>query len=192
MSDDQDECMKRIEPLFGHLHAALHEGMHLYQSETSAKAKAQHRDRTAAGAVYDHAFHSLRERAEGLTGLNFLNINQLEVANYLDRAVLRLKKVNGAGRSRNYQTEQQQRYDDQEDIPGIPPAAVRLVVGYEPDESFTSIKRVIVARPMGRVILWTAQIVVTDEAATWEDITPARFEGTDAVDFRTGRRRWAR
>jgi hypothetical protein len=108
--------------------------------------------------------------------------------NYFDLALLRLKKVNGAGRSRNVLTKQQRDYDDQKPIPGLPPAAVRLVVGYQPDAAFSVIERVIVSRPLGKEILWSAQIVVADEAPAWFDVTPTRLAGTEAVDFDAARR----
>ncbi len=189
MSADQDDCMSCIEPLFKVLHDSLYDGMAFYLSRYTKKVLAQHRDRTSANCVYDHAFHNLREHLEGKPGCHFLNRRGLEVLNYFDLALLRLKKVNGAGRARNLLTKQQRDYDDQKPIPGLPDAAVRLVVGYQPDPAFSAVERVIVSRPLGKTIRWTAQIVVLDDAPKWFDITPARLAGTEAVDFDAARRR---
>lgn len=190
MSADQDDCMSRIEPQFKVLHDSLCDGMAFYLSKYIKKVLAQHRDRTSANCVYDHAFHNLRERLEGEPGCHFLNHRGLEVLNYFDLALLRLKKVNGAGRARNLLTKQQRDYDDQKSIPGLPDAAVRLVVGYQPDPAFSAVERVIVSRPLGKTIRWTAQIVGADDALIkWFDITPARLAGTEAVDFDAARRR---
>lgn len=188
MSEDQDHCMGLIKPLLPAVHEALRFGMDFYQKKYSTKVVAQHRDRTAADCVYDHAFHRFRELLDGKRGNHFLNINGLELLNHRDIAVLRLKKVNGSGRWRNAQTAQQQDFDDQKPFAEFPPEAVRLVAGYEPDAAFSTIERVIISRPMGRKILWAAQVVIVDEAASWVDITPARLEGTERVDFRPRRR----
>jgi hypothetical protein len=180
--------MSRIEPLFRPLHDALYDGMGLYQSKYIKKVVAQHRDRTAANCVYDHSFHNLRERLEGEPGCHFLNVRGLEVLNYFDLALLRLKKVNGAGRARNLLTRQQRDYDNQKPLPNLPPEAARLVIGYQPDAAFSAIERVIVSRPLRKTIQWASQIVILDDAPSWIDITPARFTGTDETDFDASRR----
>jgi hypothetical protein len=189
MDTDQEDCMGRVEPLFRPLHEALHHGMGFYQENYSAEVIAQQRDRTAANCVYDHGFHRLKELLDQEPGCHFLSIRGLEVLNYYDLAVLRLKKVNGAGRWKNYQTPQQHDFDYQLPLPGLPAEAVRLVIGYAPDEAFTTVERIIVSRPLGKTIRWTAQIVVIDDVASWADITPARIPGTERVDFEAGRRR---
>jgi hypothetical protein len=163
--------------------------MTFYQENYSAKVIAQQRDRTAANCVYDHGFHRMKEQLDQSPGCNFLHVRGLEVLNYLDLAVIRLKKVNGAGRWRNYQTKQQQNFDDQLPLRGLPLEAVRLVVGYQPDAAFTAIERIIVARPLGKTIRWTAQIIMADEKMSWVDITPERIPGTERTDFNPARRR---
>jgi hypothetical protein len=191
MVDDQDECTSRIEPLFRPLHDSLRDGMEFYQDPKnySPVAIAQQRDRTAAGCVNDHAFHKLRERLDGVPGHHFLNIRGLEVLNYKDLAVIRIKKVNGAGRGRNYKTPQQKDYDDQKSCDELPPAAVRLVAGYQPDPAFSAVRRVIISKPLGKTILWAAQIVPAEDGAAWVDITPARLAGTGRTDFDAARGR---
>jgi hypothetical protein len=189
MDQDQEDCMGRIEPLFRPLHDALHHGMAFYQANYSAEAIAQQRDRTAANCVYDHGFHRIKEVLGEESGCHFLSMRGLEVLNYFDLAVLRFKKVNGAGRWRNYGTPPQHDFDYQLPLPGLPKEAVRLVIGYEPDAAFTSVERIIVSRPLGKTIRWTAQIVVIEETASWTDITTARIAGTERVDFMAGRRR---
>jgi hypothetical protein len=191
MTEDQERCMALIDPLLKPLHDSFLDGMAFYNNPEnySPIALAQHRDRSSANNVYDHAFHALRGRVDGTPGYHFLNIRGLEVLNYCDEAVVRLKKVNGAGRGRNVLTDQQQEYDDQKPLPGLPDAAVRLVAGYQPDPAFTSVQRVIVSRPIGKNIIWAAQIVFVEDAAQWIDITPERLPGTDRVDFDIARRR---
>jgi hypothetical protein len=97
-------------------------------------------------------------------GLHLLNVH--------DKVLIRAKKVDENGRHRNSDTAQQRAFDAQEDLPGLPPAAARLVIGYQPDPAFSEVERVIVRRPLGR---WVSQILETDETATWEDITPVEL-----------------
>jgi hypothetical protein len=189
MDQDQEDCMGRIEPLFRPLYDSLHHGMMFYHENYTAEAIAQQRDRTAANCVYDHGFHRIKELLGEEPGCHFLSVQGLQVLNYCDLAVLRFKKLNGAGRWRNYQTAQQHDFDYQLPLPGLPNAAVRLVIGYEPDATFTAVERIIVSRPLGKTIRWTAQIVVIDETAIWTDITPVRLAGTERVDLSIGRRR---
>jgi hypothetical protein len=126
----------------------------------------------------------IRRRLDGQHGCNLLDVRGFHVLNYRDEAVLRFKKVDSSGRHSAYQTDQQKEFDDQKTIPGIPPAAVRLTCGYQNSPSGDAIERIIIARPMGRSILWTSQVTVIDAAADWVDITPERLPGTGRVDFR--------
>ena len=96
------------------------------------------------------------------------NLRQMEVLNYQDRALIRLKRVNGAGRASNLPTGQQQDYDDQKILPGLPEGAVRLVAGYQADAMFMAIDRIIISRPIGREIEWAAQVTIFNKMASWE------------------------
>jgi hypothetical protein len=182
---NQEECMARIEPIIKILHDSLLDGMAFYQhpKNYSAAAMAQQRERTVAGCVNDHAFHRLRELLEGTAGCRFPSIRGLEVLDYRGIALVRVKKVNGAGRGRNAVTRQQTDYDAQLPLPGLPPEAVRLVAGYQPDAAFNSVQREIISRPLGKTILWAAQVVIADDDISWIDITPARLPETGRTDF---------
>lgn len=185
MSADQEESMALIEPILQILHDSLYNGMGFYKDSKnySAAAAAQQRDRTAAGCVNDHAFHSLREALEGQAGCRFPSIRGLEVLDHKGKALIRIKKVNGAGRGRNATTQQQIDYDAQLPLPGLPPKAIRLVAGYQADPAFNSVQRVIISAPLGKTISWAAQVVILEGATSWVDITPPRFAGTENTDF---------
>ena len=194
MEADQDRCMRIIEPVLGVLYDCLHDGMAFYNDPAnySAEALAQQRGRTATNCVYDHAFHRARELLSERQGCHFLNMRGLEVLNVKDEAVIRLKKVNGIGQGRNYQTPQQRHYNDQLSFPELPDAAVRLVAGYQPDAMFTAIDRVIISRPIGRNIEWAAQVNRFDERMMWEIITSPALDGFNRRDFDPARRRGGR
>ena len=127
--------------------------------------------------------------ADSTLGLHPLARRGLHVLNYKDQTLARFKKVKPNGKHSNYQTKQQQDYDDQKSFPGFPEPAYRLTVGYHLDASGAYLERIMIARPLGRSIFWTAQVSVLDGLAQWEDITPKRFTGTDGADFDAKRAR---
>ncbi len=184
MFEDQQKCMGIVEPLFVAFHEGWHSAHKLYREEYPVAVRAEHDDALAAQCVRRHMLLEVIRRLDGQEGCTLLNIQGFRVLNYRDKAVLRFKKVDEAGRHSAYQTDQQREFDNQDPLPGIPPAAVRLTCGYQNDLAGEAIERVIVSRPMGRSIVWAAQIVILDEKVAWVDITPRRLDGTDRVDFR--------
>src|SRR5690606_26594792 len=101
----------------------------------SPAARAEHTDRAAANNVYSHADRRWQSAFDGFHGVAFLNVRGLHLLNYMDRVVVRIKKVRANGQHSNYQTKQQRDYDRQEPIPGLPAPARRLTAGYQLDPS---------------------------------------------------------
>jgi tryptophan 2,3-dioxygenase len=185
MSDDHDQehCMKLAEPLLSDLHAVWHHAFEMYQ-RMPAEFTAEHDDTTVANCIRSHAWTEVLRRFDGRSGFVLMRLRGLNLLLHKDETVWRFKLVDGAGRHSNYQTQQQRDFDDQLELPGIPPAAVRLTSGYQPDEAAQAIERIVVARPLGPSIRWVAQVNVIDGTSTWTDITPVRLPGTSRVDYR--------
>ncbi len=182
--DDQNEAMAAAEPVLSVVYGILEDAVLFYFSDHySNEARAEHDDRAMANCIYAHAEKRMVRAAESIEGLVAINVRGLRVLSYRDHALLRFKKVKPNGKHSNYQTKQQRDYDDQLTIPGLPEPAFRLTVGYETDASGSVLERIMIARPNGRDILWTAQVMMIDDTAVWEDITPRRFTGTDFSDF---------
>lgn len=182
--EDQQAAMRDIQPLLPGIHAVFRDAFALYQGpDYSDRVRAEHNDRAAANNMYAHVEKKAIEVFDGIPGVAFINVNSLHVLNYKDLALLRFKKVRANGRHSNVQTDQQRDYDDQLSIPGLPDRARRLTAGYQLDAAGTSIERVIISRPIGRTILWAAQVLADESRAEWEDITTKRFAGTSPVDF---------
>jgi hypothetical protein len=96
--------------------------------------------------------------------------------------VLRLKKMDEDGKSRNYPTKQAQDYDAQRELPGLPLPPVRLTAGYWLDRTGQMINRVQIARPNGRRLpTWCAAVVPREERRAgeriWIDVTRQRGFG---------------
>lgn len=181
---DQISAMALAEPLLPTLHSILDESVDFYFGEDySDAARAQHDGRAMKSCIYSHAETRAYQIECDLPGLNVIDVRGLKVLNYLDKVVFRLKNVNSEGRHSNNDTQQQRDFDDQRPLEGLPDAAIRLVAGYQLDESGSSLERIMIARRIGRNVAWTAQVSIIDEAVEWEDITPQRFTGTGGIDF---------
>jgi|GraSoiStandDraft_4_1057263.scaffolds.fasta_scaffold50720_4 hypothetical protein len=183
MEEDLLRCMELISPLLVSLHDEWRGAHQLYQQRYPADILAEHDESTAASCVRAHMLMAVMRRFDGTDGCHVLDINGLKVLNYRDLAVFRFKKVDAAGRHQNYQTEQQKDFDGQLPLPNLP-AAVRLTSGYQLDISGQAIERIIIARPLGTSIMWTAQVNVIEDQASWIDITPRRLAGTERFDYR--------
>jgi hypothetical protein len=188
MDEDEDRCMALAEPLLRDMHDAWFASFDLYRSKYPEEIIAEHDDTTTANCIRSHVWTEVTRRFYGRPGCHLLTVKRLKLLNYQDLLVWRFKQVNEEGRHRNYQTKQQKDFDDQLPLIGIPDAATRLTSGYQPDPLGQIIERIIVARPIGRGVVWAAQINVVGDVAAWTDITARRLPGTERVDFR-GRRR---
>lgn len=170
---DQQNVMAVLAPFLPRLHAIFPAALNLYNQEVGPQARAEHNTRAIANAVWCHAWAGFRREFMDEPGFHFLERRGLEVLNIRDELVLRAKKVDENGRHQNADTRQQREFDAQLPLEGLPPAAIRVIIGYQPDEAFSVVERVTVRRPRG---LWVSQIVDVDEAAEepqrWIDITP--------------------
>lgn len=191
--EDQSRAMEIAEPILPGLYGVLDDAVAFYfGSDYTDRARAEHTERAVANCIYAHAEKRMVPLAEETPGLNIIDLRSLKVANYQDKALFRFKRVRSNGQHRNVQTKQQQNYDDQRPFSELPDPAVRLTVGYELDEVGAALKRVMIARPMGTTIFWTAQVVMESGAAQWQDITPRRFASTEGIDFDADRARGRR
>jgi hypothetical protein len=181
---DQNEAMDSLSPILTTVHGILQESVaHYFSDAYTDAARVDHDNRAVANCIYSHAEKRMMAAAEVVDGVVPIRLRGLVVLNYRDKVLTRFKKVNGNGRHSNYLTKQQLAYDDQLTLPGIPDAARRLTVGYELDAEGLGLKQIMITRPMGRSILWTAQVTVDSDIARWEDITPQKFSGMGASDF---------
>ena len=174
---NQDECMAFLQPWFERLHAPFPKAMRMYNEDYPAHVRAEHNDSVTSHNVHSHVVAEFMREFADEPGFNFLKPRGLHILNIYDRVVGRFKKVDGEGRHRNADTEQQRKFDRQEPLPGLPPEALRVTFGYQPDPAFSKCERVLVACPQGKEIRWAAQIVDIDDVYSWVEITPARLVG---------------
>jgi hypothetical protein len=177
---DQAEIMSLLAPYLTRMYPLFPKAVDFYNASIAPQARAQHSDRARANAIWCHLWHGFQEEFGTDAGFHFLNVGNLNVLNIGDKLLLRPKKVDANGRHRNASTLQQRQFDAQTDLPGLPPQAARIIMGYQPDAAFSCVERVTVRRPHGA---WVSQIVDTGTDCVWEDITPRE------LPFREARRK---
>jgi hypothetical protein len=180
---DLTDCMKLVEPLLVGLSECWEAADKTYREEYSDRARAEHTESVAAQCRRQHMWMEVVGRYDGVPGCNLLEVRGLKLLNWWDQAVIRFKKVDGAGRHQNFPTPQQNDFDDQLPLPNLPAEAVRLTSGYQLDASGEFMERKIVARVRKKSVLWAAQVDVEEQEASWIDISPRRFAGTGRFDF---------
>lgn len=169
---DQERIMGLLEPYLRRIYPIFPAAVDLYNSEVTPLARADHDIRAISSVTWCHVWEGFKREFMDEPGFNFLDFRGLHVLNIRDELVVRGKKVDEEGRHRNAKTAQQKKFDSQQPLPGLPPAASRVVIGYQPDIAFSCVERVTVRRPKGR---WVSQIIEHADAFSWVDITPAEL-----------------
>lgn len=109
-----------------------------------------------------------RVRSHDLQGLKLWQFEDADV-------VIRFKKMDEDGRTRNYPTKQAKAFDRQMELPGLPAPPVRLTAGYLLDATGTELVRSQVAKPFGRETNWCVAVVPEEERVSgeriWVDVT---------------------
>jgi hypothetical protein len=191
MGNEQERELAVAEPLLREFHDAWHAAAALYATYP-AEAIAEHNDTTAANCVRCHMVHEVMRRFDGCAGCVVKDIRGLKVLIHKDKQVWRFKKLDRLGRHSNYPTPQQDDFDDQRRLDGIPEHATRLTSGYLLDATGLVMERIVVSRVLGRDILWIAQTAIVDGGLEVRDITPSRIAGTERSDFDAARARGRR
>lgn len=142
----------------------------------------EHSPRAQATCIYDHMVAEATRRFDGNGAVRPLEQRGLLLWAFGDHTLIRFKKMDEDGRTRNYPTKQALAFDRQYRLEGLPPDATRITVGYLLDETQINIVRVQVARPSRHRggVDWCAAIVPPNARAAntqkWEDVSKqARF-----------------
>lgn len=133
--------------------------------------------RAQAACTYSHMVAEADRRFLGERGVRPLEIRGLKL--WLFEAadvVIRFKKMDEDGKTRNYPTKQAKDFDRGDDLPGLPMPPVRITAGYFLDQTGTRIERTQISRPEGQKrTMWNIAIVPTEERVAgekiWKDVT---------------------
>lgn len=143
---------------------------HAKYRQTPPALLIEHDRRAAAACTYCHMYEEAMRRWTDRAGIKPVDVRGRKVWVVGDHVVIRLKKTDEDGKSRNYRTKQDKDYDRGVPLPGLPEPAVRVTVGYLLDPTQTQIARVQVSRPMGKSVLWCAAIVPAGGGKRWRDV----------------------
>ena len=174
--DSIDSVMGRLGPLLDEFSAIANYGHSTYRGYPP-QLLVEHTTRSAANCTYDHMVAEAERRFDGRGDIRMIPIRGLKLwligADH--HTVIRWKKMDEDGRSRNYPTQQAKAFDHNDELPNLPPSPTRITVGYLLDATGTGIRRVQVAKPNGRYVEWCAAIVPVEAraagASIWEEVT---------------------
>jgi hypothetical protein len=138
----------------------------------------EHDIRAQAACTYCHMQAEADRRFIGRDGVVPLDVHGLKVWAIGDHAVMRLKKMDEDGATRNYPTEQAKAFDSGEPLPGLPLAAARISAGYLLNPTQTEFIRAQISRPRGRRIRWCVAIVpASTSPKRWVEVTQQGWLG---------------
>jgi hypothetical protein len=132
--------------------------------------------RAQAACIYAHMMFEADRLVSGRDKVRSFDLRGLKLWLFEDlNAVIRFKKMDEDGKSRNYPTKQAKDFDAGIELPGLPMPPVRLTVGYLLDVTGTAVQRAQIARPVGRGTQWCAAIVPAEarrpDVRAWIDVT---------------------
>lgn len=177
-----DEVMPKLEPYLDMLDRILREAHEKYLSYTP-EILLELDSRAQAACTYCHIVACAEREFEGLDGIRAqvlpgdLKLWHIEEAN----AVIRFKKTDEDGRSRNYPTKQAQDYDKGEQLPGLPMPPTHLTAGYVLDDTAQEYQHSVIALPRGkRRVAWCAAVIPPEERTHADTIW---FDDTKQTKF---------
>jgi hypothetical protein len=132
--------------------------------------------RAQAVCTYCHMVAEADRCFMGRAGIRPFEIRGLKLWLFEEpNAVVRFKKMDEDGTTRNYPTKQARDFDAGRELPGLPMPPVRLTAGYWLDPTGVNFERSQIAKPAGRKTLWCAAIVPQDQRRegerAWHDVT---------------------
>ena len=171
MEETMDGLKPILDDIDGILRAA-HSRFQAYRPEDLIELD----PRAQAACTYCHAVAEADRRFATKSAIKPIEIRGLKLWVFDEaNVVVRLKKTDEDGKSRNYPTKQAKDFDAGRELPRLPMPPVRLVAGYYLDPTGTFVRSQI-ARPTGKKnIMWCAAIVpIAERAASgraWVEVT---------------------
>lgn len=127
--------------------------------------------RAQAACTYAHMLAESDRRFLDRPRVRSLDIRGLKLWHFEDAdVVVRFKKMDEDGRTRNYPTTQAVDFDRQKELPGLPVPPVRVTAGYVLDATGTGFLRSQIAMPFGRDANWCVAVVPREERVPGERI----------------------
>ena len=122
-----------------------------------------HSLRTRANIVHDLMIHRMRAEFDGMRGARIIDLSHPYVRTLLEvnhRLLIRFKKLDESKLARNYRTKFIRDYEQDTDLPGIPPKAHRLTLGYRLNLLQTEVLDVSVTSCIGRRLEYDIELYI--------------------------------
>ncbi len=178
-----EEARELLAPYTDRIASCIQAGWERWEElgKESPKSQLPLRPSTRASFVYDHIVDAARQEfVDDHPEVVLADVHGFLTLTIKDRVVLRFKKYRSDSlRTSGIRNAQQQRFELQMQLPGMPPQATKLVAGYLLDELQTSISLMAVTCVDGPSLEWALDITVEadQEAATVEPIRPVQPGG---------------
>jgi hypothetical protein len=150
MSVSKDDAEDSLQPYLPQLRECIQYGFDAWIAFglKAPELKACLCARTRASFIYDHIISRVRVVFSSARRVRIVDRRGFPELVIRNRYVIRFKKLDSKGRSRNILTRQQKLWFEQQlSLPEMPPAAEKLVAGYVLDMLGTEIERVLVTCP---------------------------------------------
>lgn len=115
--------------------------------------------RTRANVVHDYICHEIRHKFDSIPGISIIEDPGFLILNFSDIVLLRFKLLDRNLRARNIQTKQQKYYDNQSELPNLPPKAYRVIAGYQLDKAQVAVKDILIVRSIRKRTVWSYSIL---------------------------------
>jgi hypothetical protein len=177
-----DEILDALGETLDHFDAIPRLAHAKYKSYAVGDVAVEHDVRAQAACTYCHMVAEADRRFIKMPRVVPLDIRGLKVWLFKEfDLVFRMKKMDEDGKTRNYPTKQAKGFDAGKELPGLPPAPIRLTAGYLLDRTGSRIIRTQIARPEGKDIVWCAAIIPVEQRVAgqraWNDVTRQRRLG---------------
>lgn len=150
MSVSKDDAEDSLQPHLPQLRDCIQFGFDAWVAlgQKAPELRAVLCPRTRASFIYDHIISRVRAVFSTVKRVRIVDRRGFPELVIKNRYVIRFKKLDSKGRSRNILTKQQKLWFEQQlSLPEMPPAAEKLVAGYVLDMLGTEIEQVLVTCP---------------------------------------------
>ena len=152
---DQAEAKGLLAPYVAIIRKAMDEGWNRWEELGNGASHLKHPllARTRANFISDHIAHFIDQRFRGDKHALVTKDRGFLLLNIRGKLLIRFKKLDKNGRSRNILTKQQRLFAFQRPLPGLEDET-RLTAGYRLDELQIGIQDVLITCPVGKEMRW--------------------------------------
>jgi len=149
----------------------LRAGHQKFCKSISSDARKELDSRAQAASTYCHIVAEAERRFDGQKKIRFIDIGGLKLWLFEDSdTVVSFKKMSKNGKISSYGTKQQQNFDAQLPLEGLPIPPTRLRVGYLLDPLGADFVRSQIASPNKKNVLWCAAIQPPEDRVVGQSI----------------------